>query len=97
MKAVRLFCILFCLTILCSGLSFATDLATTSSSSNITATRVTGPAPVPLCPPEDGWCDTMPGPRPTVTTGPAPVPLCPPEDGWCDTMPGPRPTVTRSK
>lgn len=31
----------------------------------VQAQSVDGPAPVPICPPEEGWCETMPsGPKP---------------------------------
>ncbi len=74
-------------------LSIPSFAATPSvSPSGTSATTVDGPAPVPICPPEEGWCDTLPIPRPNrPIDGPAPVPICPPEEGWCNTLPIPRP------
>ena len=51
-----------------------------------------GPEPVPICPPEQGSCDTVPFPQTgwTIAMGPEPVPICPPEQGSCDTVPLPQ-------
>ncbi len=91
MNALRSILVLFCLTLLCTAISSASGPATLGT--GVSVTRVNGPAPVPLCPPEEGWCSTMPepAPQPHAVNGPAPVPLCPPEEGWCSTMPEPAP------
>jgi len=91
MKTRFLFAVLF-LSLLSAAVSFASDQPALSAIDAFSATEASGPAPVPICPPEDGWCNTMP-PKPTLVSGPAPVPICPPEDGWCNTMP-PKPTLT---
>ncbi len=57
------------------------------SPSGTSATMVDGPAPVPICPPEQKTCDTLP--MPGLVDGPAPVPICPPEQKTCDTLPMP--------
>jgi hypothetical protein len=85
MKALRFVISTFCLVFLCSAMSFA-SAPEFMGTNDISATRASGPAPVPICPPEDGWCETLP-PKAHIVSGPAPVPICPPEDGWCETLP----------
>ncbi len=87
MKVSRSLFSVLSISLLLSSPAFASGPAVAQSGTP--ATMVDGPAPVPICPPEEGWCNTLPMPRPI--DGPAPVPICPPEEGWCNTLPMPRP------
>lgn len=87
MKALRSTLVVLSSMLLCAAISAASTPA--SVETGISATSVNSPAPVPICPPEEGWCETLPGnPPPHVVNSPAPVPICPPEEGWCETLPG---------
>ncbi len=61
MKALRSILVVLCLTLFCVAITAASN---PSDRTGIQATKVNGPAPVPICPPEDGWCSTMPEPAP---------------------------------
>jgi hypothetical protein len=91
MKALRSLCVVLFLMLLCAAISTASTPASTETDTQ--PTKVNGPMPVPICPPEDGWCSTIPEPAPKsqLVNGPMPVPICPPEDGWCSTIPEPAP------
>lgn len=56
------------------------------SHASIPGVMMSGPAPMPMCDPDDTSCD--PGPMwPKMKSGPAPMPMCDPDDTSCD--PGP--------
>jgi hypothetical protein len=88
MKTLRIAISASFLMFLCSGMSFA-SAQQVKGTNDVTpvATGTSGPAPVPICSPDEGWCDTLPPKRAVDNSGPAPVPICSPDEGWCDTLP----------